>query len=255
LGSVSADRVAGWKREEQQPFRGWDFSYLAGRMHEEQPPWSYVRRAAVLMDQAGAVLDMGTGGGERLQALQAHWPARVVATEDYAPNVRLATERLAPLGVQVVETPVGERDRLPFAGGEFDLVLNRHSGFSPAEVARVLAADGFFLTQQVHGLWAQDLLDVFGVQPQWPHATPDYYVPRLEAAGLTLVTMSEWTGRLTFDDVGAIVYYLRAVPWLVPGFTVETHLSPLCTLQERLDQGTTLSFQARLYWMEACKAD
>ena len=27
--------VATWKREEQQPFTGWDFSYLDGRMFEE----------------------------------------------------------------------------------------------------------------------------------------------------------------------------------------------------------------------------
>lgn len=28
--------IATWKREEQQPFTGWDFSYLDGRMFEEQ---------------------------------------------------------------------------------------------------------------------------------------------------------------------------------------------------------------------------
>ena len=33
--------IAAWQREEQQPFTGWDFSYLDGRMLEEQAPWSY----------------------------------------------------------------------------------------------------------------------------------------------------------------------------------------------------------------------
>ncbi len=32
-----------WKREEQYPFSGWDFSHLDGRMLEDQPPWSYSR--------------------------------------------------------------------------------------------------------------------------------------------------------------------------------------------------------------------
>ncbi len=77
---------------------------------------------------------------------------------------------------------------------------------------------GTFLTQQVHGLWAQDLLAVFGVRPQWPDATPAYYLPRLKRAGLQIERVEEWQGRLIFTDVGAIVYYLKAVPWNVPDF-------------------------------------
>ena len=56
--------VETWKREEEQPFSGWDFSYLDGRMIEEQAPWSYSSRAAELMRRSSAVIDLGTGGGE-----------------------------------------------------------------------------------------------------------------------------------------------------------------------------------------------
>ena len=38
-------------REEQQPFIGWDFSYLSGRMYQEQAPWRYSARAAELLDE------------------------------------------------------------------------------------------------------------------------------------------------------------------------------------------------------------
>jgi len=247
------DLIDTWKREEQHPFSGWDFSHLAGRMVEEEPPWSYPERAAELMHRSRSVLDMGTGGGERLLALREHWPPTVVATEDYAPNVRLARDRLAPLGVRVVVVELSDGGPLPFTDGTFDLVLNRHSGFNPAEVARVLAPGGAFLTQQVHGMWAQDLLAAFGAEPQWPDATPDKYVPRLEAAGLTVVEVREWSGRLSFTDVGAIVYYLKAVPWLVPGFSVEGHLEHLMALQRRLVAGEELAFVARKYCIEARK--
>ena len=67
---------------------------------------------------------------------------------------------------------------------QFDLVLNRHSAFNWSEVARVLALSGTFLTQQVHGRWAEDLLAEFGPAPQWPGATPGKYVPRLQVPGL-----------------------------------------------------------------------
>ena len=42
-----------------------------------------------------------TGGGERLLKLKEHWPQKVVVTEEYPPNFKLVTERLAPLGVIV----------------------------------------------------------------------------------------------------------------------------------------------------------
>ena len=248
------NRVESWKRQELQPFSGWDFSYLSGRMQEEQPPWSYTSRAAALMRQASSVVDMGTGGGERLLELKEHWPRKVVVTEDYAPNVKLATERLTPLGVQVKDAPLTDHDPMPFADGEFDLVLNRHSGFNAAEVARILAPGGAFLTQQIHGLWAQDLLAAFDAAPPWPEATPANHVPKLEAAGLKVVTAEEWSGKLAFCDVGAIVYYLKAIPWLVPGFSVETHVDYLLKLQSRLEGGKELAFEARKYWIEARKA-
>ncbi len=175
-------------------------------------------------------------------------------TEDYAPNVKLATERLTALGVQVQDVPLTNHDPMPFADGEFDLVLNRHSGFNSAEVARILTPGGAFLTQQIHGLWAQDLLAAFDAEPPWPEATLANYVPKLEAEGLKVVTAEEWSGKLAFCDVGAIVYYLKTVPWLVPGFTVETHVDYLLKLQSRLEDGEELAFEARKDWSEAHRA-
>lgn len=247
--------IAAWLHEEQEPFAGWDFSHLDGRMLEEQAPWSYSTRAAALMRLAASVVDLGTGGGERLLALRPDWPPTVVATEDYPPNVKLASERLGAVGARVVEASVTDEGLLPFAEGAFALVLNRHSGFNPAEVARVLAPGGVFLTQQVHGLWAQDLLAVFGATPQWPNATPGRYVPLLQAAGLTVVDVREWSGALAFTDVGAVVYYLKAVPWLVPDFSVRTYHDQLLLLQRQLERGERLTFAARKYLIEANKSN
>jgi SAM-dependent methyltransferase len=246
--------ISVWLLEEKEPFVGWDFSHLDGRMLEDQAPWSYSTRAAALMRTAASVIDLDTGGGERLLGLRAYWPPTVVATEGYPPNVKLVHERLGAVGVRIVEVSLTEDGPMPFADGEFELVLNRHAGFNSAEVARILAPGGAFLTQQVHGLWAQDLLAVFGAKPKWPDATPGHYVPRLQAAGLTVVDVREWSGGLAFTDVGAIVYYLMAVPWLVPGFTVSTHLDQLLQLQQRLDRGERLIFAARKYLIEAHKA-
>jgi SAM-dependent methyltransferase len=206
------------------------------------------------MQQSSSVVDLDTGGGERFLELRDYWPQRVVVTEDYPPNFQLATERLAPLGVHVVAVRLTDDDPMPFANGEFDLVLNRHGAFNPAEVARILAPGGTFLTQQVHGRSVEDLMAAFDARPQWPDATPDKYVPQLTAAGLTIVTAQEWSGRLLFTDVGAIVYYLKFVPWLVPDFSVDRYVEQLLKLQGQLDRGEPLAFGARQYLIEASKA-
>lgn len=245
--------IAFWQQEEAEPFTGWDFSYLDDRMLEDQEPWSYTTRAQELMGQVTSVLDMDTGGGERLLEMRAAWPAKVVATEAYPPNFKLARARLEPLGVTVLDVESNEYQPMRFADGEFGLVLNRHAAFNSDEVARTLSAGGTFLTQQVHGMWAHDLLAAFGAKPQWPQATPARYLPWLEKAGMRIVMHEDWSGGLAFTDVGAIVYYLKAVPWLVPGFSVATHGEQLLALQRRLDVEGKLIFAAKKYIIEAQK--
>ena len=247
--------LAQWRAEEQQPFIGWDFSYLEGRMIDETPPWSYLDRAAALMDRARSALDLDTGGGERMLSLRAHWPPRMVVTEEYPPNLALVRERLEPLGVTVVDAHLSETDPMPFADGEFDLVLNRHAVFNSKEVARILVPGGVFLTQQVDGHYMADLMAIFGATPQWPNATLARYVPLLQDAGLKIVDTQEWTNHIRFTDVGALVYYLKAVPWTVPGFSVDRHADTLLALQERLDQGEPLLFTGKFYLIEAHKPE
>ena len=178
----------------------------------------------------------------------------IIATEGYPPNLRLATERLAPLGVQVVEVKSNDAVALPFSDASFDLVLNRHGGcMHIAEIARVLTPGGTFLTQQVHGQTLLDLLTLFSATPPWPDATPARYLPLIAQAGLELVDVREYTGAETFADVGALVYFLKAIPWLVPDFSVATHTAPLLELQARVIRGEPLRFTTRGYLIEARK--
>ena len=243
-----------WKRDERAKFTGWDFSYIRHRMTEDKPPWSYANRARELMQGATSLLDMGTGGGERLLELKEYWPPKVTVTEAYPPNNKLVQARLTPLGVAVFDTDLSTTGPMPFASNEFDLVLNRHAAFNPQHVARILDAGGTFLTQQVHGRSTEDLIRFFNSEPAWPLATPDFYEPELNAAGMAIKDIREWSGHIRFCDVGAVVYYLCATPWLVPGFSVDSHLESLMALQTKLDAGELLNFETRRYLIEASKA-
>jgi len=243
-----------WREEEQRPFSGWDFSYIKDRTWtDENKTWSYMDRAAELLRQSKSAIDLDTGGGEKLLELRPYWPTKMWATESYPPNFKLATERLSPLGVKVFDVEMTCDGPMPFADSEFDVVLNRHGSFNPNEVGRVLAPGGTFYTQQVHARTNWDLQAVFAATTPWPNAKPEYYLPRLRATGLEIVQVLESIGKQGFTDVGAIVFYLKAIPWTVPGFSVDSHRNGLFNLQAKLERGEPLAFEWRSYLVEARK--
>jgi SAM-dependent methyltransferase len=246
--------IASWQAEERAPFSGWDFGHIAGRLIEEEPPWSYDALARSVMRSARSVLDLGTGGGEVLSRLRDAFPERVVATEAYAPNVEVARARLGPLRVAVVPYEANETSApLPFADASFDAILSRHEAYDAREVARALAPGGTFLTQQVDGRSLGDLVPLFGAAPQFPDVTVERLSADLRDAGLAVSDARAWWGRMVVRDVGALVYYLRAVPWDVPDFSVERSTAPLLELHRRLTSEGELGFRIGRFVIQARK--
>jgi SAM-dependent methyltransferase len=212
----------------QAHFSGWDFSWLAGRHTETPLPWNYRALVETHIENATAMLDMDTGGGEFLAELP-HLPALTWATENWEPNISIAEARLNRLGIEV--TQMGENDSLPFPDGTFDLILNRHGGYNPKELCRVLMPGGIFLTQQVGGNNHVDL-NRFLAPTVSPEFSGDAYgiaemTRAIREAGLT-VLRAECAGTPAyFYDIGAVVYYLQVISWQIPGFSVERYEEPL----------------------------
>ncbi len=221
------------------PVAGWDFTWASGRIAVLSPlPWDFAALAADALRTATAALDMGTGGGEFLDGLP-ELPARMVATESWPPNVPIAAERLARRGVPVIDTegatdnPLqGGRDSetgaLPFGDGAFDLVLNRHEAFAASEVARVLAPGGRFLTQQA-GSAPDQIHALLGLRPPPSRLACDLdlLASQVVRAGLTIEDAQVGREAVRFADVGALAWYLRMVPWAVPGFDISAHRNAL----------------------------
>ena len=253
LSPDTSPYLSAWLAAEQQPFSGWDFSWLDGKWIDEEPPWSYLEMARELMGRSTAVLDLGTGGGERLFSLRDAFPPRVAATEGYPPNLRLARQRLGPLSVQVAESQDSLSQTLPFGDGEFDLVIDRHTSYNTRDVERVLKPGGTFLTQQVDGNSCRDLIEAFGSQPLWPYFNLAFALERVKETHLQVELAQEWSGRMIFNDVAALVYYLKAIPWMCEGFTVQSHLPYLFKQQERLESEGQLIFKKKLFILKTKK--
>src|SRR5215210_1624499 len=242
---------------EGRPLAGWDFSWLGERMQTEPLPWDFDALVDGRARAAPDLLDLGTGGGEWLSSLP-YRPPRTVATEAWPSNVAVAAARLAPLGIDVVQVEPARENveqaaretsgRLPFPADAFHLIVSRHESYVPAEIARVLVPGGSFLTQQL-APGSDELARLLDTAaPATSTFELDLAVRQLEAAGLEVTDCAEGRQTVTFADVGALAWYLRAIPWALPRFDPDSFRDKLRKLHESDEP-----LQASLYgfWLEA----
>jgi len=242
--------VEQWKKDEKASFAGWDFSYIKNRMAEDSPSWNYELLAKDLLQKSNSFLDIATGGGEVLSKL-GPFTQDAYAIEGYQPSFLIAQKRLEPLGVKVIFN--NEMKIYPFADNKFDLVLNRHGGLNLPEIYRVLKKDGHLLTQQVGDGNLSDLLAIFNTKSKWPENNLENVKYRAEQIGFKIEKSEKWKGYIKFFDVGAIVYFLKNIPWAVDNFSVDNHLSYLNKLQAKLENGEELKFFYRRFLLLARK--
>ncbi|MFD0039381.1 class I SAM-dependent methyltransferase [Streptomyces anulatus] len=233
---------------------GWDFSWLDGRATEERPSWGYARAMADRLGRAHAALDLQTGGGEVLAAAP-KLPPVTVATEAWPPNIARATALLHPLGAVVVAD--ADEPPLPFGDAAFDLVVSRHPVTTWwEEIARVLAPGGTYFSQQVGPASVFELVEYF-LGPQPPEVRrgrhPEDARAAATAAGLDVVDLRSETLRTEFRDIGAVVYFLRKVIWMVPGFTVEQYRPQLAALHRQIEAEGPFHARTARFLIEARK--
>ena len=250
MGSSFEELVA---EAEAAPIEGWDFAWLDGRATEERPSWRYSEQVAERATTILKMLDLQSGGGEML-ANVARLPPLTVATEGYAPNLAVAMRRLLPRAVYVVAAH-DDRPALPFASETFELVTSRH----PVdtwwdEIARVLRPGGAYLSQQVGPHSVRELSEfMLGPLPSGSKRDPQLAVAGATAAGLSVRDLREERLRTVFHDVGAVVYFLRLVIWIVPGFTVAGFRDRLRALHEQIQQDGPFAANATRFLIEAWK--
>lgn len=239
---------------EATPVDGWDFAWLDGRASEQRPSWRYAHAMGERMARAAVALDIQTGGGEVLAGVP-QLAARMAATESWPPNLALAAALLRPRGVTVVAA--SDSGALPFADDTFDLIVSRHPVTTCwDEIGRVLAPGGTYFSQQVGPASVFELVEFFlGPQPAETRRRrhPDNARVAAEAAGLRVGDLRMESLHTEFRDIGAVIYFLRKVIWIVPGFTVARYHPQLEALHDRIRANGPFQAHTTRFLIEARK--
>ena len=235
------------------PVTGWDFTWLDGRAIEERPSWRYFDSVVERTRATSTMLDLETGSGSMIESLPA-LPEVVVATEGYAPNVALAARRLRARGAHLVVAS-DDRPELPIASDAFELVTSRHPIITWwEEIARVLRPRGTYFAQHVGPHSLRGLSEfLMGPLPQSSNRDPEVARRAAVKAGLVVEDLQVERPRTVFYDIGAVVYFLRLVVWIVPGFTVDKYRSRLLALHNLIQRDGPFETTASRYLIEATK--
>jgi SAM-dependent methyltransferase len=180
--------------------RGWDFSSMS---EARQPvPWEYHEVVLRYLRPSDAVLDIGTGGGERLRNLAGAFGSGLGIDVDPA-MVRFAAENSAVpnLSFRVCS------DRLESVPETFDVIINRHAPFDPSAVAAHLRPGGYFITQQVGERNMASVKAALGQPPEPPAIQRQSFA----ASELRLLAFLEYDVEYVVRDIESLVFWLNAL--------------------------------------------
>jgi SAM-dependent methyltransferase len=203
---------------------GWDFSRV--RDAREPVPWDYLDVVRRYLQPTDRVLDVGTGGGEKLLSLAACFDSAVGV--DASPEmIETARKNKAAAPTEKVSFEVMRGEALRFPDGAFDVVLNRHCTVDVRETFRVLRPGGYFVTQQVGARNTQNICSLFGCGVGGEYEAELFQeLPALAGAfrqlGCRVVCVAEYDVRYWFLDVESLLFWFRAIP-MPEDFDIETH--------------------------------
>lgn len=196
---------------------GWDFSKVKCVCEGTQT--ELYEEVAKICKKSDLLLDIGTGGGEAVLAI-AEAVLLLVGIDRSRAMIETANKNAAESGHLPVRFLQMDADRLEFPEGFFQIVTCRHSEFNAAEIARVLAKGGTFLTQQVGEADKANLKEAFGRgQAYWTEAgsLKERYLTELREAGFRNRRALDWSVTEYYQTPEDLLFLLKHTP-IIPDF-------------------------------------
>lgn len=196
---------------------GWDFSMV--KVVSEEEKWDFYQEVAKRCRKSDVLLDIGTGGGERVLKI-ASSVLLLIGIDKSQEMIRTANKNLGKSQDSNVRFFQMDAKDILFPNEFFNVVSCRHSSFYPKEVMRVLTGSGFFLTQQVSEMDKINIKRAFGrgqglgIQDG---TIQRHYVKGLEKAGFSEIQTFDYDAKEYYKTAEDLIFLLRHTP-IIPDF-------------------------------------
>lgn len=111
---------------------------------------------------------------------------------------------------------------------------------------RILKPGGRLITQQVDLDWYDDFYAALGLKvPEQAESWLPLALDQLRSVGLEIVAARRGEEHQSFRDIGAFIWYLRAVSWNIPDFDLTQHDAALRRIHTEMNDGPLVIRQRR----------
>jgi SAM-dependent methyltransferase len=211
---------------------GWDFSRMT--TEREPVPWDYLDVVSRYLQPMHTVLDIGTGGGERLLSLADHFHSAVGVDPDPA-MVQAAREHGRPASHVTFLTMGAEQ--LELDDDSFDVVLTRHAPIHVPELDRVTKPGGLFICQGVGAHNMSNIREAFETGSGTRYEEEGQAViADLVARDWRILATASYDVQYWVKDVPSLIFWFKAIAGAneVPAdFSVSRHADVINSLIAR----------------------
>lgn len=196
---------------------GWDFSKL--NVKSEGEKWDFYKIVVEKAQPNSILLDIGTGGGERVLKISADF-LLVIGIDLSESMLNTANKNLQKSQVANVRFFQMDAKKFDFPDSFFDIISCRHSTFFANEVARVLVDGGIFLTQQVGEADKLKIKQAFGRGRSFgieDGTAKKAYINYLEEAGFSDIQTFDYNAKEWYETPEDLIFLLRNTP-IIPDF-------------------------------------
>jgi len=214
--------------------KGWDFSQV--RVVQEHPRIDYSKVVESHLQRNKTLLDVGTGGGERLQPF-AHKVKEVIAIDVNRKMIETAKQNLDKSGLHNVDLILCNSEKMPIATARIDIVIDRHAPFNAKEVYRILRPRGTFITQQVSEGDKRNFKEVFQRGQSYGRELGTLkrrYLKELQEAGVRIIEERTVNSTVYYRSMNDVIFLLANTP-IIPDFDFEKEQDKLEKIQEKFE--------------------
>lgn len=137
---------------------GWDFSKIKYKI-EDNSEFQFFDEINAKVNYNTILLDLGTGGGEKLLNLISNKCLLKIGTDFSIEMVKCANKQNKNANVLFFEM---DSENIKFPDDFFDVISARHTPFNVKEVFRTLKKKGYFFTEQIDEDDCLELKRIFG---------------------------------------------------------------------------------------------